>query len=434
MSQTTRTPPYDQLDPGQEPDPGLPLGDSCLDNLCIIDNPTFFFEAFDLVPAPVFIKDLEGVYRLCNRVFADQILGLPRQLILGRTLFELNPQVPAELARKYHEMDLSLLDFGGSQRYIGTVQCADDRLRTFEFRKTVIRDSHGQIAGLIGVMLDISARVRAEEKLADTLSEAQHLNAKLKRQQALLVETEKLASLGRFAEGVAHEINNPLSFIKGNLATLGDYVTAMSASLSQDAAQRPLETAADLEFMQEDSQQVIAECLEGVVRIQEIVHGLLGLARPDDDQPVATDPASLIEAVLVVARGELTQHRELQADLQDAQPIVCYPQQIERVVLNLLINAAQATSAAGKIMVTLGDSVDGIRITIADDGTGIPRDRQARIFDPFYTTRPVGQGAGLGLHVVQTIVNRHGGHIELQSEEGEGTSVTVTLPYLFPSV
>ncbi len=302
------------------------------------------------------------------------------------------------------------------------------------------------------VCRDITQRKQAEQELQTMLAATRALAEQLEHQQTMLVQSEKLASVGQLAAGVAHEINNPLSYILGNFATLGEYIDDLVAAatgaraiieLSGGAADaidaataelRELFAERDVEFAAQDARQLVAESTDGAERIRTIVNSLKGFVRRDDAQPSEAVVADMVESALVVTHNELKYRCETTCDVPaDLPQIKCFPRQIEQVLMNLLVNASHAIEEKGTIAIS-ARSLDGdhIEIRIRDDGKGISPENHKRIFDPFFTTKEVGKGTGLGLHIVHTIVERHGGKVTVESNVGTGTTFTIVLPTAGP--
>jgi len=414
----------------------------------LVKNARLYQESFDLLPSPVFVKDLAGRYRLCNRAFADNILGLPRERVIGQTMGDLSPSIPADLLARYQRMDDELLQAGGEQVYTSEVRCADGRRREFELRKTVLHDPAGQATGLIGILVDVSRRLQAERALAQSLADAEHLNTLVSKQRNLLVQSERMASLGQLAAGVAHEINNPLSYVRSNLQALTDYVDVLTVGLAR--AQSLLEAgdqvdptrrqtflqelaAEDLDFVTVDATSLVEECLQGVERIRGVVDGLRGFVCHEPGKQTLVAVADMVDAVLLSAEADLPERCVVDVRCDTAPRLRCHREQIEQVVFNLVVNAAQAIDEDGCIVIAAEAHPEGVCITVTDDGAGMSDGVRERVFEPFFTTKEQGRGTGLGLHIVATIVERHGGRIAVESQPGAGATFEVVLPLESPS-
>ena len=280
--------------------------------------------------------------------------------------------------------------------------------------------------------------------LQQAVAAEQQAHAALKQAQAHLLQTEKLASLGQMVAGVAHEINNPLSFVANNLAVLQRDVAALKELLllyqSADprlVAEDPALAARiaaltgriDLPCTLGNLDELTARSREGLKRIEQIVKDLRSFARLDDADLHEADLNAGITSSVNIARG-LARKRRIDFELQLADlPLVrCFPARINQVVLNLLANAIDASPENSAITIQTHRLGERVRIDVIDRGCGIPPGVLPRIFDPFFTTKPQGQGMGLGLAITYGIVQQHGCTIEVDSTPGKGTRMSVFLP------
>jgi two-component system NtrC family sensor kinase len=259
-----------------------------------------------------------------------------------------------------------------------------------------------------------ASRLIYESLKRSTLRE---LEAALERERMTrdqFIHQEKLASVGQLAAGVAHEINNPLSFIRSNLSQL------------------KRELFRDDETNLDEIEEIFTETLGGVDRIQEITGALMHFSRKNPQNPETVDVCQLVREAAQVSRNEIRPRAELELDLPDELPgIMCIPGEIQQVLVNLLLNAAHAVERSGRygtVRVEVVDADDAVEISVVDDGIGISEDLMDRIFDPFFTTKEVGKGTGLGLSVSYGIIQERGGSIRVESVEGTGSRFTVVLP------
>jgi len=261
----------------------------------------------------------------------------------------------------------------------------------------------------------------------------------LERLQAQLVHTEKMASLGQLAAGIAHELNNPAGFIYGNMDLLGDYLAQLQSLLSiydrvvlpADALQSVNSLKAEIRYerLVDDLDSILADCREGAERICDVVKNLRLFSRLDEAEIKKVDVHSGIDStVRLLSRYFSGGHVTLRREYGDLPPIHCYAGQLNQVWMNLLVNAAQAVPDRGEVSISTRLEQDSVVVDISDTGAGIPEDQLSRIFDPFFTTKPVGEGTGLGLSISYGIIERHGGTIAVVSEIGTGTTFTVRIP------
>jgi two-component system NtrC family sensor kinase len=295
---------------------------------------------------------------------------------------------------------------------------------------------------------DVKRRETAERDLLDRNDELNALNVKLSAVKEHLIQSEKLASIGQLAAGIAHEINNPIGYIFSNFGTLENYLTQLFGMLdayekAEVACHAPQTLQAlqakreeiELAFLKEDIPVLMRESKEGIVRVRKIVQDLKDFSHVD------TNPdwqfANLnqgIDSTLNVINNEIKYRADLVKDYCDLPEVQCMPSQINQVVMNLVLNAAQAMGAErGKITVRTGVADDKVWLEVIDNGSGIPKDVLPRIFDPFYTTKAVGKGTGLGLSLSYGVIQKHHGSIDVQSEIGKGSAFHVTLPLRQPA-
>ena len=292
----------------------------------------------------------------------------------------------------------------------------------------------------------ISNLNRDLEVITAQLEEA---NQHLKETQAQLLQQEKMASVGQLAAGVAHEINNPMGFILSNLNTLSGYLQdlkrlleayrELEEALEPLARQDPqwaahlerlqnLREEVDLAFLLEDLEHLVAESLEGAERVKRIVRDLREFSHVDRAEWEAVDLHQGLESTLNIAWNEIKYKAQVIREYGDLPPVPCYPQQINQVFLNLLLNAVQAIPERGEIRIRTYTRDRWAVVEIQDNGVGIPEEIRSRIFEPFFTTKPVGEGTGLGLSIAYSIIQRHQGRIEVESEPGVGTTFRIWLP------
>ena len=264
-----------------------------------------------------------------------------------------------------------------------------------------------------------------------------------KQLESQLVQSEKLASLGQLAAGVAHEINNPIGFISSNLGALDGYFKQLQEMLdayreaennisSSEVIDRLglLRERVELDFLREDIPLLIKESKEGIGRVGRIVKDLKDFSRADANQEWQwTNLQQGIESTLNIVANELKYKADVVKEYQDLPDIECLPSQINQVIMNLIVNASQAMGQErGTITLRTGLEGETVSIEVADTGIGIEPDNLQKIFDPFYTTKPVGQGTGLGLSLSYGIVKKHRGDISVRSEVGVGSTFRVELP------
>lgn len=296
-------------------------------------------------------------------------------------------------------------------------------------------------------------------KLTGAIKQINHKNQtlestlqQLKESQLRILQSEKMASIGQLAAGVAHEINNPTGFVSSNLKTLSDYqqglmkviplyrklVTEVKGQISgmggaetlSSLADRilDLEASEDIDFILEDTPSLISESREGTQRIKKIVNDLKEFIHPGEDSKKETNINDIIESTLNIVWNEIKYKAVVEKDFGEIPTVWCHPQRINQVFMNVLVNAVHAIEKNGVIRITTRYADEWVEVGISDNGCGISEDNLPKIFDPFFTTKAVGKGTGLGLHLAYNIVTDHNGTIDVKSKIGEGTSFTIRLP------
>lgn len=257
---------------------------------------------------------------------------------------------------------------------------------------------------------------------------------KQNQQRQQVIQAEKLAAIGQLAAGVAHEINNPIGYICSNLNTLSEYIHQLLSLAERVKAgddrtdlQRQLQ-GMDHDFIKADIIDCVAESIEGANRVRDIIAALKDFSHADDGSFNACSLGEVFSTTLRLVANELKYKCTLHEDYGPIEPIECNASQIKQVVMNLIVNASHAIEESGNIWLAMGESGDEVWFSVADDGPGIPDEIKHRIYEPFFTTKAVGQGTGLGLSLSYSIVQRHGGRIELNDRTPRGTCFTIWLP------
>lgn len=309
---------------------------------------------------------------------------------------------------------------------------------------------------------ELRVRLQAGERILQLEQRLTEQNRALGEAQAALVQSEKLASLGQLAAGVAHEVNNPLAYVTNNMAVLRrDVLASMELldtyrkghaslersepSLAAEAAR--IEQDIDLAYIQDNLGRQFTKSLEGLQRVRNIVDNLRDFSRLDEAEFKEADLNAGLRSTIEIIQYELKNTGvRLETDFHELPLVQCHPGKLNQVFLNLIANAIQACESGGVVSVRTRIEPPGVQaeesveelieesivVDVADTGCGISPEHVSRIFDPFFTTKPVGQGTGLGLSVSYGIIRDHGGTIEVKSELGQGTTFQVRIPRRSP--
>jgi len=307
----------------------------------------------------------------------------------------------------------------------------------------MVRDDEGCLIEILGSLLDMSERKQLEDTLKREKEEQQILIKELEETRDQLLQSEKMAAIGQLAAGVAHEINNPIGYINSNLSSMQRYLAQLMElvelyQVTEDVFEtrhpdilqliQQVRKRIDLEYCKQDIKDLLSESQEGISRVKKIVKDLKDFSHVDESEWQRVDLHKGLESTLNIINNEIKYKAEVRKEYGSLPLVECLASQVNQVFMNLLVNAAHAIEQQGIITISTGQQDNEVWIEIADNGTGIPEDKIKRIFDPFYTTKPVGVGTGLGLSLSYKIIQKHHGHIDLNSIEGQGTSFKVWLP------
>ncbi|MBL1264721.1 ATP-binding protein [Methylomicrobium sp. RS1] len=317
-----------------------------------------------------------------------------------------------------------------------------NQLRWLSTHMRYIPKSQDMSARIDGITVDITQYQQATELLKKQNRETQAALKQLQEVQEKLVQSEKLASVGQLAAGVAHEINNPIGYINSNLTSLQTYVNDLltlvafyeKAEAFPDNSEQFAQISAfkqqiDFDFLKNDVLDLLEESQEGATRVKKIVQDLKDFSRfGGEDDWQWTNLHAGLNSTLNIVNNEIKYKAKVVKEFGDLPEVRCLPHQLNQVFMNLLVNAAHAIEHEGTITLRTGTENDQVWIEISDTGQGIAPEHQNKIFDPFFTTKPVGKGTGLGLSVSYSIVKKHQGEIHVCSQLGQGTTFRIALP------
>ncbi|WP_165250776.1 PAS domain-containing sensor histidine kinase [Paludisphaera soli] len=415
----------------------------------IRETEAVYHSLVETLPQSFLRKDLDGRFTFANQRFCNE-LGHRREEVVGKTDYDFFPR---PLAEKYRADDRWVVESGRVLDIVEKhVTPRGDTLHV-QVMKTPLYAADGGLIGIQAIFWDVTARIRAEEQLREKNAELEGLarsehqaHEALKQAQSLLVQNEKLASLGQLVAGVAHEINNPLAFVSNNVAVLErdlrDLLRLIEIYRADDGRTTPRDPAVatelaeileriDLEYCLDNFPRLIERTREGLRRIERIVKELRLFARVDEGEWNEVDLNPGIESSINMVKGYARKKGvQIVMDLGALPAVRCRAARIHQVILNLLTNAIDACGENGQVTVRTETEADalGVRVDIDDNGGGIAPEIRDRIFDPFFTTKPLGQGTGLGLSISYGIIQEHNGRIEVQSTVGYGSCFSVHMP------
>jgi PAS domain S-box-containing protein len=365
----------------------------------------FLQTLIDTLPHPIFYKDRQGRYVGCNQAF-EAFIGYKKDALVGKTVYDI---APGDLATVYEAADNALMESRRPQTYEASVRYADGTRHDVIFNKAVFYHQDGSLAGLVGAMLDITDRKKAEQENA------------LREKQ--LRQAQKMEAIGTLAGGIAHDFNNILSAIVG-------YTDVALYDLPADA---PI--AGHLK-----------KVLQAGDRARALVNQILAFSRATEQETRPVVVKFIVKEVLKLLLATLPSTIRIDADLRSCAAIMADPTQIHQVIMNLCTNAAHAMKTrGGRLAISLAETSldedmpgllsgltpgDYLKLEVGDTGTGIDPDNLERIFDPFFTTKKPGEGTGMGLSVVHGIVKDCGGAVLVHSVPGKGTTFETWLPII----
>jgi signal transduction histidine kinase len=284
-----------------------------------------------------------------------------------------------------------------------------------------------------------------ERKLVEKNRFLNELIEKMKSMQEQLINSDKMASLGQLTAGIAHEINNPINFVSSNISPLKRDLIELkelckkykglhsSKTLEKDLeAIEAFTREIDPEFLYQEIETLIRGIEEGAGRTRQIVLGLRSFSRLDEDEFKEVDIHEGIESTLMLLRNKIKNRIEIKKNFGSVPPVECIPGKLNQVLMNILNNASDAIGEKGTITITTKRDKNNLVISIRDDGMGMKESVRRRVFEPFYTTKAIGQGTGLGLSISYGIIERHNGTLEVKSEPGKGSEFIITLPLKQP--
>jgi two-component system NtrC family sensor kinase len=377
-------------------------------------------DTMDSIPEMVLMCDPSGAITRCNRAVTT-FTGLSYNQTLGLNCLELFVRSGMEI--------ISCDDTSGQM-------VSEGGARHFELLFNELKQiGSDDVRGSVVTIHETTEFLRMNENL-------QKASAELQQAQAQAFQQEKMASIGQLAAGVAHEINNPMGFISSNLTTMGKYMQKLSAfetalieAVQKKGDQETVSLLNDvraqmkIDFILKDLHTLLEESRDGAERVRCIIRDLKSFSHEDETLCKPFSINECLDSTLNMARNEIKYVADVERDYDPALPLLnCYPQKLNQVFMNLLVNAAHAIEGHGTIRLKTFSEGGDIVVTISDTGKGIAPENLTRIFEPFFTTKEVGKGTGLGLSISYDIIKMHGGVISVKSEVGTGTTFTVRLP------
>lgn len=409
--------------------------------------------AIEHIGAGLLILDSQLNISYCNQFILNR-LPVKHPKLLGRPLAQVFPEIDnpnwRSMLKHVRETGEPIQTVGGDTPYLIHLNSAthvnDGELSPPMQQATILYSFMDELeTPLLGLaVFDNSTAVLAHDMLLEALKSlkqkhdiADTLHQQLKQANNQLLQSEKMAAIGQLAAGVAHEINNPIGFVASNLKTLADYVRQL-LSLVDDMSEwgglelEELKKKYDYAFIRDDISGLLHDSNDGVERVKKIISSLRNFSHVGDEAFAETNLLDGIESTLNMVNNEIKYKAEIIKEFTAIPPLECIAPQINQVIMNLLVNAAQSIEGFGSITLRTHSSADEVCVEIEDTGSGMTAEVSKRIFDPFFTTKAVGKGTGLGLSLSFNIIEKHHGRITVSSTPGIGSCFKIHLPIKQP--
>lgn len=413
-----------------------------------------FSAAIDQSSDYIIIMDGRGRIEYANTRFFERT-KFKRNSILGKTMNVVNSGYHT---RDFYENLWRTISKGLTWKGEICNKMADGELVWWNETITPIKNIKGEIVNYLSINEDVTEKKRLQASLNIKNEELEEAKTRLKETQLSLIQEDKMASIGQLSAGIAHEINNPLGFVMSNFDTLKKYINKYEAlinvyrkafdmvinekntsisALNTDI--KNAEKASKIEFITEDVKELFKDTDEGLGRVRKIIGALRAFAHEGVNKVFEQyDINDGIKTTLIIANNEIKYNSKVILELGDIPAVDVYPEEINQVLLNLIVNASHAIKAkysgdeeTGTITIKTYCDRDKVYISVTDNGIGIKEENLKRVFEPFFTTKPAGKGTGLGLSISYDIIcNKHNGSLNVNSKYGEGTTITIELPII----
>lgn len=407
------------------------------------------------LPVGICVIDEQYAVKYLNAFFLDRMPAEWRSFYQGQSLFDLFPEQASFLKRRiksvfvlqhpsfsYWEQRPHLFPFKSSRPITGE---ETQMFQNLEIVPIPEDEEGNRLACLF--LQDVTAQAsyfNAQKALSQELKDEHEAQQKLIRKldtaQSQLIQAEKMASMGQLAAGVAHEINNPISFVQANLATLKGYAESLldmseslieKLSISEDAqVVESIKSTYHFDLLKDDISPLIGESSDGLNRVRDIVLNLKKFALDEHQGWQRLNIHTVCEQIVQLVEAQYKAPIFKVSCSPEQLQIICDPGTLKQALLDIVINAAQSIDEKGVVKVEIKELNGMTSIKVIDSGCGIPAKHIKKIFDPFFTTRPEGEGKGLGLSVAYSAVEKHNGTIRATSHPGRGTVIDITLPHL----
>ena len=375
----------------------------------------------------IFVIDVETMCILDGNEAAQNIYGYSHSELLKMKIFDLSDEVEKTKALIRDNIAITV-PHRYHRKKDGTVFPVEIKTNCF-----VLNDRKTTISGI----RDISERIEAEKEK--------------KKFEAQLTLAQKMESVGTLAAGIAHEINNPVGFVSCNIDTFSNYMKDINVLINyyqqlwetlkgynqenlSDEIKEQIEIISkyeediEIDYLKQDIPELLRDCKSGTRRVERIIGDLKTFAHPGNDEQISFDINQRLESTLNIINNELKYKASVIKNFEEIPLVKGYPQKLNQVFMNILVNAAQAIVKTGEIKIQTKNNKGNVVVSISDTGAGIEKENLSKLFDPFFTTKDVGKGTGLGMNISYNIIKEHNGTIDVKSRVGKGTTFTITFP------
>lgn len=377
-------------------------------------------DRFDCILVDLVMPEMDGI-EVCRRITE-----------MRRTLD--NPLVVLMLTAHENKEDMTRGLEAGADDFVGKssdMAVVKARIRALLRRKFFQEENQRIIEELKNKELE-AVRAKAEKEVAEARAalvgelekanrELAETNRKLKETQMHLIQSEKMASLGQLVAGIAHEINNPLTFVITNLFTVGEHLQKVFKNERENLTAESTKKLTKVTLRLQDMQ-------EGLERVKTLVQNLRTFSRLDEGEFKTIEVGESIDSTIRILNHKIKDHIQIVKNYDPSLKLACFAGQFNQVLMNILSNAIDAIEDRGTITISANQEGDDFMLSIQDTGKGIPPEIQNRVFEPFFTSKPVGEGTGLGLSISYSIIQRHNGEITVDSKPNKGTTFSIKIP------
>ncbi|WP_430935904.1 PAS domain-containing sensor histidine kinase [Saccharicrinis sp. 156] len=408
----------------------------------LVESQKWLNIVLDNLNSSVFIKNTDLKYILYNK-YVEKTWHIAPGEFIGKSAFDLFPK---DIAEQINKTDKQTLAQKSPQKLTVKTEFPDGPKKTTITEKIPLFDHNNKIYGLLGITTDITELADAKEKIEQDQLWLNHYVTKLenyneelvkarlhlKETQNQLVQSEKMASMGILTAGIAHEINNPINYISGGIAGLKKCIQKLTHYLIKDTEKNnsPQSNPKDIAQTIDSAQIMIGSIEKGISRVVNIIESISNFSRDASNHFIEVNINKLLDSTLLILYSKYKNNIKIIKNYHNKDSVYGLPTKLNQVFMNIISNAIDSIDGRGNITIKTWweENDDTFIISIKDNGTGIPEKIKDKIFNPFFTTKNVGKGTGLGLYISYQVIENHYGTIEVNSQKGKGSEFIIRLP------